>query len=64
MRLRLGQAGAGDAQRMHGDVLFIQRRDELLPEPREQQQRAGEQQDGAGDDRRADARSCAASSGA
>ena len=32
-RLRLGQAGAGNAQRMHGDVLFVQRRDELLAKP-------------------------------
>ncbi len=42
-RLRLRQACAGNAQRVHGDVLFIQRRDELLTKPEKQQQRTDEQ---------------------
>ena len=41
--LRLREAGAGNAQRMHGEVLFIQGRDEFLTEAEKQQQRAQKQ---------------------
>ena len=49
-RLRLRQRSRGDAQRVHGDVLLIQRGQELLAEPGEAGKRKGEQNNGDGDD--------------
>jgi hypothetical protein len=39
-----------DAQRMHRDVLFVERRNKLLAEPDEAEHRRGEEEDRGGDD--------------
>ncbi len=45
--MRLAQRGARDAQCLHGNVLLIELRDELLTEPGEQGGRDSKQQNGA-----------------